>query len=917
MSALRRSVLTSRPVPEVVCPQCGNLCVETHKFCPVCGFPIHEFFQKSSDDPLIGTTLPGGYVLLELVGVGGMGRVYRAEQKALGRTVAVKIIHPHLLGDESASVRFITEARAASRMNHPNSVAVIDFGKNGSQLYIVMEFLRGRDLARVAYEEGPLPFRRIVDILRQVLTALSEAHHLGIIHRDLKPENIVLEQLRSGGDFVKVVDFGLAKMRAEVAPNVTSPGIVCGTPDYMAPEQGRGDPIDARSDLYACGVILYQLLTGVLPFEGDSPTQVVLMHMSKRPVDPRDAAPPRNIPRTLAEVTLKALEKDAKDRYQSADEMSEALAAALAAAEAPARPASDGQGVICSSCGALVPRGQKFCGECGARVVSAASTPAKPSAPPKQRDRASLPSLPLPLTDREDDLDWLAAGVVEASSSFVAARVVGEHGAGKTRLLREFLDPLVDELVVRVGPDPWGAEVGYYTLRDAVAKLAELPADGGGPPAWASASPEARQGLAEIFGRGEPISPRGEIWSRSQRPGLSSNDRRFVVAEALRWALLRAQQQAAGRPVVLAIDDLHAVDGASKNAVLDIVVDPPPGPTLVLATHLPSFDPGWSDSPRLLGGLTPALAAALANNDALAHPQEPPASAGPGSAPREHRVPPLYLDQLVRFSMEGGSSPPPRLADLIAQRIERLPHDARRTLQALAVLGDSTTLAMLERLLPDQGSFIEHIAALRAAGMVDQKGASISTTHPLFRDVTLATIPAAVRRELHVQAALIAAELGQPIEVQALHAYHAQNAFEALMLLEQVADRAAARGDQAGCVLALRRGLDLARREMFRGELDDPVRAVLIFSRKLGDALAAAGDLTDAEGVLREALDLAGPSGADRARVLGSLAYVARGRDRTIEATVYLREALELARQSDAQDLMLSLDRMRREWTQR
>ena len=172
-----------------------------------------------------------------------MGRVYRAEQKALGRTVAVKIIHPHLLGDESASVRFITEARAASRLNHPNSVAVIDFGKNGGQLYLVMEFLRGQRPRARRLREGPLPFRRIVDVLCQVLAALAEAHHLGIIHRDLKPENIVLEPLRSGGDFVKVVDFGLAKMRAEVAtPNITSPGIVCGTPDYMAPEQGRGDP---------------------------------------------------------------------------------------------------------------------------------------------------------------------------------------------------------------------------------------------------------------------------------------------------------------------------------------------------------------------------------------------------------------------------------------------------------------------------------------------------------------------------------------------------------------------------------------------------------------------------------------------------------------------------------------------------
>ena len=184
-----------------------------------------------------------GKVRVGFVGVGGMGRVYRAEQKALGRTVAVKIIHPHLLGDESASVRFITEARASSRLNHPNSVGVIDFGKSGTQLYLVMEFLRGKDLARVVYEEGPLPFKRIVDILCQVLAALAEAHHLDIVHRDLKPENIVLEPMRSGGDFVKVVDFGLAKMKAEVsAPNVTSPASSAARPTTWRPSKAAATP---------------------------------------------------------------------------------------------------------------------------------------------------------------------------------------------------------------------------------------------------------------------------------------------------------------------------------------------------------------------------------------------------------------------------------------------------------------------------------------------------------------------------------------------------------------------------------------------------------------------------------------------------------------------------------------------------
>src|SRR5579859_4336981 len=211
-------------MPMRSCPQCGSACDESHKFCPSCGFPVGKV-AVSPDDPLIGRSLPGGYLILELVGIGGMGRVYRAEQTALGRTVAVKIIHPHLVGEENAAARFITEARASSRLNHPNSVAIIDFGKTpDGQLYLVMEFLRGKDLARVTYEEGPLSFRRIVNLLRQVLAALAEAYHLEIIHRDLKPENIILEPMRQGGDFVKVVDFGLAKMRQEATDKlITSP----------------------------------------------------------------------------------------------------------------------------------------------------------------------------------------------------------------------------------------------------------------------------------------------------------------------------------------------------------------------------------------------------------------------------------------------------------------------------------------------------------------------------------------------------------------------------------------------------------------------------------------------------------------------------------------------------------------------
>ncbi|MBX3190144.1 MAG: protein kinase [Labilithrix sp.] len=901
------------------CPQCQSPCEETHKFCPSCGFPVAKV-ATAPDDPLIGRTLPGGYVILDLVGIGGMGRVYRAEQTNLGRTVAVKIIHPHLVGEENAAARFITEARAASRLNHPNSVAVIDFGKTeDGQLYLVMEFLRGKDLARVQYEEGPLSFRRIVSILRQVLAALSEAHHLGIIHRDLKPENIILEQVRTGGDFVKVVDFGLAKMRIEAsAPNITSPGIVCGTPEYMSPEQGRGDPLDARSDLYAVGVIFYQLLTGRLPFEAESPTQVVLMHITEAPADPRSIAPERTIPSLLADVCLMALAKEPAHRFGNADEFGEALADALSQIESavPRAPVPAGT-VKCPKCSAANAPTQKFCGECGQTLqgspVSARAaveptlSPPAGSQPPVSnlvavepgtgkrqvivdRDRAQFP---LEFVGRDEDLLWLDDRLQDAKSSLIGARIVGDVGMGKTRLLREFITRVNKDghTVVEVTPDPGWAEVGYFAVRQAITALADLPRDGGSAKDWANAGAEARRGLADIF-------------EHPNRGELSADELRFAVAEALRWAIVRASERAGGNKVLVAVDDLHAIDGASRAAFADAVGEPPLVASVLVVTYPPGHDPGWpasTASARVLMGLAPGLVSRL-----LAGTSRPSSSIG------GRGIAPLYVDQLLRFSREQGGRAPTRLADLIALRVERLPPDARRVLQAIAVYGDAADEAIVKNLVTEGTNMDDATTALADAGMIETAQVGFRSAHPLIRDVVLATIPAAVRRGLHAACAEIGEENDMPLEARALHEYSAQNTFQALILLEQVASRATLRGDQGGSIGALRRGLDLARRELFRGELDDPMRAVLIFARKLGEALTAAGQFTDAEGVLREALDMAGPSGSDRARVLGALAQVSAIRDRNDEAHRYLLEALELAFASGAHELLHSLEDLKK-----
>jgi serine/threonine-protein kinase len=838
----------------------------------------------------VGRTLPGGYTVLELVGVGGMGRVYRAEQQALGRTVAVKIIHNHLLNDESASARFITEARAASQLNHPNSVGIIDFGTTeDGLLYLVMEFLRGRDLARVLHESGALSIRRAVDVMRQVLAALDEAHELGIIHRDLKPENIILEPRRGGGDYVKVVDFGLAKIQAQ--RSMTRPGIVCGTPDYMAPEQGRGDPLDGRSDLYAVGVILFLLLCGRLPFEGDSPTQVVLMHLTMSPPDPRQVAPQRNLPDKLVEVCLRALSKEPSARFANAEEFSRALLESL---EMPALDSGgSGEIILCPACGSPNMIRQKFCGECGARLGSPSNNPE-----PTRRTEPPPPHLAprtadlLPLKGRSADLAWLEDRWSELRNALIAVRLVGEEGAGKTRLLREFSGKIEAQggVHVQVGPDPWGAEVGYWTLQQMICKLGQLPADGGQPRQWVGVSTEARQGLSEVF-------------DREASGGLPPESRRYVAAEALRWALARGAQLAAGGRVLLVVDDLQRIDGASRNALADALSEPMLASVLVVASHTPGLEPGWgAAAARPLTLLPPAAVAELFSGTALLSPPSTPDSRG---------LLPLFVEHLVRFARDGGSSPPARLVDLLAQRIEHTTPEGRRVLQIVAVLGDEAKTDEIQALSEDEYPVEVTLNRLAQKGLLVLSDGVARVSHPLLREVALAMIPVAARRDLHAAAFELSQRRGRPIEVQALHAAAAQDPFQALLLLEQSSARAIQRGDIQGAALALRRALEVARQEIFRGELDDPARAVVLFSLKLAEVLEQQGNLTDADGVLGEALDLTSPSSVDRARVLRGLARLARDRQREPEARGYLTEAIRIAQRANATDLLRDLEALR------
>jgi serine/threonine protein kinase len=276
---------------------------------------------------LSGAILDGRYRVIEPVAEGAMGVVYRAERVKLGRIVAIKVLHDVLPDELSGRKRFEIEAMAMAKLEHPHCASVLDVGVHGDRPFVVMDFVSGQNLKELI-SRGPQPIPRAVEIVRQVLSGLAHAHEHGIIHRDIKPANLVLSQKTGLGDHVKILDFGLARV-LDTSQNLTA-GLAVGTPAYMAPEQVRGDKIDHRADLYACGVLLFELLTGRKPFQSDrdDPIEVCKMHLSD-PIPRLDSKLPGVDFGELETVIVKALAKRARKRFASAQEYAEALDAAM------------------------------------------------------------------------------------------------------------------------------------------------------------------------------------------------------------------------------------------------------------------------------------------------------------------------------------------------------------------------------------------------------------------------------------------------------------------------------------------------------------------------------------------------------------------------------------------------------------
>lgn len=861
--------------------------------------------QVSKSLRLVGRVLGEKFKLTACIGIGGSGAVYKADQIALGRTVAVKILNEELSADARMIKRFHAEATSASRLNHPNCVSIIDYGQSqDGLLYLAMEFVKGPTLTQLLVNENPLPVDRVIDIVMQALAGIEEAHLGGVVHADLKADNILLDQRRAGTDVVKIVDFGIARLVTGVRDPEER---ISGTPEYMAPEVIGGATPSFASDLYAVGILLYELLSYRTPFFARSTTEILTNHL--KATVPSLATRREHVPPELDAIVAIALAKRPRDRYASAAEMRAELAKLR-------RKPSAAPELTCVHCGTALAPAFKFCPECGTRRR-------RPNKPSEIRtiSAAANELLPLPFIGRARELAALVAHMNKPPGGHSGLLVTGGEGSGRSALLRRAYDQLGHDtrVIYQIGPDPSGLAAACYPIQSLLAAVLQLPP--------VSTEAELRDavlalelterdvpGIAQLFGHPTTLL--------ELEPPVR---RREMV-----WAALRALERAALQaPVTVVCEDVDRFDPPS----LEILRRATEGGELALPpivmTVTSAAAAQWPASvPRLeLGALAPDELAQLAARLEQAGVRGLPT---PRVLLETTRAYPGHLEHIVRYVLEGGRADDTggSLPDLVAARLSMLKQSTRDVLQAAAVLGLEPQLDALRLMQPGDALEAAMTDAERSGLLGHDPSGELTFTSRLVRDIVYDATPADVRRSLHASAAAALEAISPEAALLGHHHDLAGHPNDAIPLLRQAGDHAAELLDDAGAGQFYHRALVAVRQSVPSGDDGETSEGQFVqLSVRLAEVLRLRGETSLARGVLSEARDWSGApalvAAIDRASAAialsegdldGAIAALRRGVGRAISTgdmnlvcELYLDLAIALRRAGDPHAALVEL----------